>query len=303
MGKAAKPTKPTKPAKSVVGDLDGTAVLVRDAAAAKRLHERVLAGDLSDDGTLRLSLTEAAWAAAQGRLTVTDHGVPLDPSDVATATGRAKGAAMLTVYTDLRERGLAVRHQESRGGMGAGDALSVWPRGVGTDGPPAYQVRPETEDGSILAADLHTRGGVIYGIVDHDGSVTYYEAEPASPQGAAVARAAEAPAAKDEPDEPAPVKAARGALQEARVTVRSGFRFGTHLRGYRGDPDDEHADWIVQCAVGTDRLPWLQLARGIRVAHAVRKSFLVAVSGPDGPAGQGAASMGTAFVELSWFKP
>ena len=78
------------------------------------------------------------------------------------------------------------------------------------------------------------------------------------------------------------------ALRGAGVVAKSGFRFGTHLRAYRGDPDEEHADWLVHCP-GPGGLEWPDLSRGVRLAHGVRKRFLVFVEGR--------------FVGLEWFRP
>jgi tRNA-intron endonuclease, archaea type len=78
------------------------------------------------------------------------------------------------------------------------------------------------------------------------------------------------------------------ALRRRGVVAKSGFKFGTHLRGYEGAPDEGHAKWLVQC-VGEEPLHWSDLARAIRVAHGVRKAFLLA--------------NGDSFLRLSWFKP
>ncbi len=80
------------------------------------------------------------------------------------------------------------------------------------------------------------------------------------------------------------------ALRAAGVVPKSGFRFGTHLRGYASAPDDSHADWLVHCAKPGELIPWSALSRGVRLAHGVRKKFLVAV--PDGGS--------VRFVRLSW---
>jgi len=68
------------------------------------------------------------------------------------------------------------------------------------------------------------------------------------------------------------------ALRKAGVVAKSGFKFGTHLRGYRGDPDASHAEWLVQCVLPGETLHWADLSRAIRVAHGVRKRLLLAVS-------------------------
>ncbi len=82
------------------------------------------------------------------------------------------------------------------------------------------------------------------------------------------------------------------ALDAAGVLTKSGFRFGTHLRGYAADPDTVHAEWLIHCAAPERELQWSDLSRGIRLAHGVRKKFLVAV-----------AANPVQFVELSWFRP
>lgn len=79
------------------------------------------------------------------------------------------------------------------------------------------------------------------------------------------------------------------ALRDAGVVAKSGFRFGTHLRGYSKHPDKTHAEWLIQCITDDDVLHWSELSRAVRLAHGVRKTFLVALGGR--------------FVSLSWFRP
>src|SRR5688500_8920986 len=81
-------------------------------------------------------------------------------------------------------------------------------------------------------------------------------------------------------------------LRKRGVVAKSGLKFGTHLRAYRSDPDRDHAEWLIQCAAPDARLNWSELARAVRVAHGVRKSFLVAE-----------ANEGVLYVELAWFRP
>lgn len=92
-----------------------------------------------------------------------------------------------------------------------------------------------------------------------------------------------------------PAVAAYSALREAGVVVKSGFRFGTHLRGYEGDPEEGHARWLVHCLAPGGQMHWSELSRAIRLAHGVRKRFLVAVPG--------ASDAPPTFVGLAWFKP
>lgn len=82
------------------------------------------------------------------------------------------------------------------------------------------------------------------------------------------------------------------ALRAAGVVPRSGFRFGTHLRAYRGAPDAGHAQWLFQAVHPDDTLHWSELSRGVRLAHGVRKRFCLAV-----------ASDPVRFLHLEWFRP
>lgn len=108
------------------------------------------------------------------------------------------------------------------------------------------------------------------------------------------------------PAPPAPeVAHTYAALRRNGVVVKSGFRFGAHLRGYVGAPDDTHAQWLLHCAKPKEGLPWSALSRGVRLAHGVRKQFLVAV--PTGTkTGQDAGREGgtdVRFVHIAWYRP
>lgn len=89
--------------------------------------------------------------------------------------------------------------------------------------------------------------------------------------------------------------AAHDALRAGGAVPKSGFKFGTDLRAYRGAPDDGHAEWLVHCAAAGEPLPWSALSRGVRLSHGVRKRFLVALPGLEGEA--------PTFAHLSWFRP
>lgn len=82
-------------------------------------------------------------------------------------------------------------------------------------------------------------------------------------------------------------------LRQEGVLARSGFRFGTHLRGYRTDPDREHAQWLIQCQGPDEPVAWSNLSRAVRLAHGVRKEFLLAV----------VEEARVRYVGLSWFRP
>lgn len=81
-------------------------------------------------------------------------------------------------------------------------------------------------------------------------------------------------------------------LRARGVVPRSGLRFGADLRAYQGRPDESHAHWLVQCAAPGDVLEWSGLSRGVRLAHSVRKHFLVAV-----------VHEPVEYVRLTWHRP
>jgi tRNA-intron endonuclease len=81
-------------------------------------------------------------------------------------------------------------------------------------------------------------------------------------------------------------------LRSRGVVAKSGFRFGTNLRGYKSDPDGEHAQWLITAFRSSEGVQWSDLSRGVRLAHGVRKEFLVALA--DAP---------IQYVRLSWFRP
>ncbi|HEX2066028.1 MAG TPA: tRNA-intron lyase [Candidatus Thermoplasmatota archaeon] len=309
---------------------DGLEVL--DTSLATRLHQKASVGQPLPGNTLRLSLVEAAWLCAQGRIEVPGGAAGLLARG-ARQGGRTEVAFL--AYSDLRARGLVARH--------ARQGFWVWPRGEGPPRPHAYTAHVAAEgdgvDGAALVAAA--RSGAILAVVDGDGAVTHYKVEKEAPRGsrppvplpkavgllladrvlvedsaAAAAYAereflgtlspaglvlslAEARSLQERGVLSVPGLEARAveglpayrALREAGVVVKSGFRFGTHLRGYAGDPEEGHAVWLVHCLPEGETLHWSALSRAIRLAHGVRKRFLVAAGEPP------------EFVALSWFKP
>ncbi len=334
-------------AKPAEGVLRGGVVIVADPAQANRLYNRGWLGEPQAGNSLRLSHVEAAWAIGHGRLVVDVAGADLTVADIlgAALPNAAESQSEFFAYSDLRERGLTVRHAPS--------GLAAWPRGVGIQGPPAYIVRPASENDACsgLALIEWAKAGLVLGVVDGDGVVTHYRLGLHSPTGTClpttlptlVGKLLHAgvlipgPAGGHPEHEaamlgtPGPgglylsfaeadwllrrgllsgidefaaearngraafaqVAAVYSALRNAGVVPKSGFKFGTQLRCYASDAASTHATWLVECVGPTDLVPWSRLSMGVRMAHGVRKSFLVAVA--NGGAVQ--------FAELTWFKP
>jgi tRNA-intron endonuclease, archaea type len=334
-------------AQAAAGKLHGTVVVVEETAAANRLHNKGFVGTPRPGNTLELSLVEAAWCVAQGRLALHANGKGSKPGPALTSGdllaldsgGRAEVEYL--AYADLRERGLVVQHRDG--------ALHVLARGQGK-GEVQFVVHARAERDVVDLAELGrwAEAGAVVGIVDEDGAVTHYRAATSWPEGNCLpgklppaegrlladrvlvedAGAAKAYREREFLGTPhgdglflsfteaealrqrgllaigsdLPKKASQRQLHFQRtlpvyqalrangVVAKSGFRFGTHLRCYRGDPDQGHAQWLVHCTgEGTH---WSELSRAVRLAHGVRKSFLAAF-------GQGKETL---FVELAWLK-
>jgi len=312
------------------GQRSDDGVVVRDAQAAARLHDRHRVGSLRG-GVLHLHLVEAAWLVAEGRLSVAEAPDALH----LLQAGAADALVQFLAMAELRNRGLQVHW--------SGTCWTLRDRDGAASTPLVLRSERDPTSGQDLL--LWSAAGSLLAIVDDDGAVTYYKAAPAAPKGSCApgelglhegTPLADRVLVDDAPDLrrerigqpslagvvlslveaealrrrgalrlPAGFEAARSlpelrvtlpayeALRAAGVVAKSGFKFGTHLRGYRSDPDAEHADWLVQCVHAQDVVQWPELARAVRVAHGVRKSLLVAVVAPDA----------VAFVALSWFKP
>jgi tRNA-intron endonuclease len=64
-------------------------------------------------------------------------------------------------------------------------------------------------------------------------------------------------------------------LKSKGLIVKTGFKYGTHFRVYKGDPDNEHALYLVH-SVSQDYLStWPEISRAVRLAHGVKKELLL----------------------------
>ena len=81
-------------------------------------------------------------------------------------------------------------------------------------------------------------------------------------------------------------------LKRQALVVKTGYKFGAHFRAYEGSPESTHAPFLIHVHAGAERLEWPQVARAVRLAHGVRKAFLLATPGSPRPT----------YVRLSWVK-
>ncbi len=66
-------------------------------------------------------------------------------------------------------------------------------------------------------------------------------------------------------------------LVERGYVVKAGFKYGGLFRVYEGDPDREHSKYVVRVVEPSESLSPRDVVRGTRLAHSVRKEFLLAV--------------------------
>lgn len=312
------------------GRLDGNTVLVPEPLAS-RLHARHLVGDLGPKG-LRLSLVEAAWCMLGGRLSVegiTSAGGLLERGDAQTeaqhlvyADLRERGLVVRHAGASLavlpRGAGLdakplyTVRPFSERTPVAVADVVAhiggilavvdddgavtyervdqVAPVGTRPIGklPPA-EGRPLTDRVLVEASGIReawANEGI--GVAHGSGLVlSLVEAEHLRKRGVLkLATKAKVSA------ELARLVTVHEAVRATGALCKSGFKFGTHFRAYRDDPDEAHAEWLIQAVASDAELAWSDLSRAVRLAHGVRKTFLLAVAAPK-----------VSFLALSWFRP
>ncbi|MDD5502281.1 MAG: tRNA-intron lyase [Candidatus Thermoplasmatota archaeon] len=65
-------------------------------------------------------------------------------------------------------------------------------------------------------------------------------------------------------------------LKSRGLIVKTGFKFGSHFRVYRGDPDKCHAEYLVHALPSGYKATWPEISRAIRLAHSVKKEMILA---------------------------
>ncbi|MEM3851658.1 MAG: tRNA-intron lyase [Methanomassiliicoccales archaeon] len=71
-------------------------------------------------------------------------------------------------------------------------------------------------------------------------------------------------------------------LRERGFIVKTGFKYGSHFRAYDGDPDKEHARYLVHAVGRGFTATWPEISRAVRLAHGVRKELLFGRVGRNG---------------------
>jgi tRNA-intron endonuclease len=66
-------------------------------------------------------------------------------------------------------------------------------------------------------------------------------------------------------------------LKEKGLIVKTGFKFGTHLRAYLRSPFSSHAEYLVHTIDQKYETQWSEISRAVRLAHAVNKIVIFAL--------------------------
>jgi tRNA-intron endonuclease len=64
-------------------------------------------------------------------------------------------------------------------------------------------------------------------------------------------------------------------LKSKGLIVKTGFKYGTHFRVYKADPDKEHALYLVHAVSPSYHSTWPEISRAVRLAHGVKKELLL----------------------------
>lgn len=78
-------------------------------------------------------------------------------------------------------------------------------------------------------------------------------------------------------------------LRARGLVVKTGFKYGTHFRSYRGGPNEAHAPYLVHALDPATPVAWQDLAGFVRLSHGVRKTMLFWIDG--------------ALLKLAWTRP
>ena len=64
-------------------------------------------------------------------------------------------------------------------------------------------------------------------------------------------------------------------LKGKGLIVKTGFKYGSHFRAYEGDPDKQHARFLIHAVPENYTTMWPEVSRAVRLAHGVKKEILL----------------------------
>lgn len=70
-------------------------------------------------------------------------------------------------------------------------------------------------------------------------------------------------------------------LRKLQLLPKTGFKFGSHFRVYREDPEISHAPYLVHVVKKSYKATWAEVSRAVRLAHSVKKEMLFCIINRD----------------------
>lgn len=178
----------------IEGSLVDSHVRVWDEEDASRIHNEKYYGKILDSGELQLSLSEALHLVERDEIEVVedDKAFSRDELFERCASMDEEFPQKFSVYSNLRERGYIVKS-----GFKFGAHFRVYPRGVNpyVDGPKdnkqhtQWVVHAVQEDKTMSFQEMsravrlanNIRATMLWGVVDSENGVTYYEVDHVNP--------------------------------------------------------------------------------------------------------------------------
>lgn len=178
----------------IEGSLVDSQVKVWDEEDARKIHDEKYYGKILDSGELQLSLSEALHLVERDEIEVVEEEKAFSRDELfeRCASMDDEFPQKFSVYSDLRERGYIVKS-----GFKFGAHFRVYPRGVNpyVDGPKdnkqhtQWVVHAVQEDKTMSFQEMsravrlanNIRATMLWGVVDSENGVTYYEVDHVNP--------------------------------------------------------------------------------------------------------------------------
>jgi tRNA-intron endonuclease len=170
------------------GRLQNDLVIIEDTKQASRIYNRGYHGEPLPGGGLKLQLIEAVYLVETDRLEVFNKKQNMNvPSMIEYSTKQLPSFEIqYIVYRDFRQRGYVVKPAKpsfdfrifDRGGVPRKTLAKYWVNAVSE--------RAKFDIGKMkeqLSSAINLRKKLIYGIVDEEGDLTYYDISELSPKG------------------------------------------------------------------------------------------------------------------------
>ena len=178
---------------TIQAEISGEDVKIWNEEDAQKIHNQDYYGKLNENQVLKLALFEAAHLQKREKIEIlNEEGEQLEYQDALKRFAKIDTSfnQKYEIYKDLRERGLIVKT-----GFKFGTHFRVYPRGTNPYEEQAnrkhtkwvVQAVKETEDISFekmsraIRLAQNVRAKMLWGVVDSEANVTYYESKRVTP--------------------------------------------------------------------------------------------------------------------------